>query len=146
MLIHYLTHLFLFRIVLTEKYKKVQLIEDDFYRKIIESKCSRKFKLKAGYTAEEQRVWRFSVNKNYWIKDIISSKKEKRIACTKYFFFMFLKHARKWPHGGVLCKGYHQNTLTGIKTDKLFGSIFREIFQNIKPFFKFFFKFQEFFG
>ena len=54
MFIHYLTYLFLFRIViLTEKYKSVKTIEDDFYHKVIEAKCSRNFKLKAGYTAEE---------------------------------------------------------------------------------------------
>ena len=98
MFIHYLTYLYLFRIVvLTEKYKSVKAIEDDFYHKVIEAKCSGIFKLKAGYTAEEQRVWHFSVNKNYCIEDTINKingEKEKRIACIKYFFFMFLKHAQ----------------------------------------------------
>ena len=56
MFIHYLTYLFLFRIALTEKYKSVKAIEDDFYDKVIEAKCSGNFKLKAGYTAEEKRV------------------------------------------------------------------------------------------
>ena len=56
MFIHYLTYLFLFRIALTEKYKSVKAIEDDFYDKAIEAKCSGNFKLKAGYTAEEKRV------------------------------------------------------------------------------------------
>ena len=37
-IIHYLTYLFLFRIVLTEKYKSIKAIEDDFYHKIIEAK------------------------------------------------------------------------------------------------------------
>ena len=97
MFIHYLTYLFLFRIVLTEKYESIKAIEDDFYHKVIAAKCSGNFKSKAGYTAEEKRVWRFFVNKNYCIKDIINKtngEKEKRIACTKYFFFMFLKHAQ----------------------------------------------------
>ena len=97
MFIHSLTYLFLFRIVLTEKYKSIKAIEDAFYHKLIEAKCSGNFKLKAGYTAEEKRVWRFCVNKNYFIKDIINKindEKEKRIVCTKYFFFMFLKHAQ----------------------------------------------------
>ena len=49
MFIHYLTYLFLFRIALTEKYKSVKAIEDDFYDKVIEAKCSGNFKLKAGY-------------------------------------------------------------------------------------------------
>ena len=52
MFFNYLT--FLFRIVvLTENYKSVKAIEDDFYHKVIEAKCSGNFKLKAGYTAEE---------------------------------------------------------------------------------------------
>ena len=67
MFVSYLTYFFLFRFVLTEKYKSIKAIEDDFYQKIIEA-CSGSFKLKAGYTAEEKRVWRFSVNKNYCIK------------------------------------------------------------------------------
>ena len=51
------------------------------------------FKSAAGYTVDEKRLWRFCVNKNYCVKDIINQingEKEKRIACTKYFFFMFL--------------------------------------------------------
>ena len=78
---------------------------------IVEAKCSGNFKLKARYTAEEKRVLRFCVNKNYCIKDIINkinSEKEKRVACTKYFFLMFLKDAhciREKAHVGVLCKG-----------------------------------------
>ena len=37
---------------------------------------------------------------------------------------------QKWPHGGVLCKGCYQNTLTGTEpgdnsTNKLFRTIFR---------------------
>ena len=39
-IIHYLTYLFLFRIVLTEKYKSVKAIEDVFYNKVIEAKCT----------------------------------------------------------------------------------------------------------
>ena len=38
--IHYLTYLILFRIVLTEKYKSIKAIEDDFYHKVIEAKCA----------------------------------------------------------------------------------------------------------
>ena len=34
MVIHYLTYLFLFRIVLTEKYKCIKAVEDDFYHKV----------------------------------------------------------------------------------------------------------------
>ena len=86
MFFHCLTYLFLFCIVLTEKYKIIKAIEDDFYDKVIEVKCS-----------EEKRVWRFSVNKNYCNKDInnkINGEKRQRIACKKYFFFMFLKHAQ----------------------------------------------------
>ena len=37
--IHYLTYLFLFRIVLTEIYKSIKAIEDGFYHKVIEAKC-----------------------------------------------------------------------------------------------------------
>ena len=91
MFIQYLTYLFLFRIVLIEKYKSVKAIEDGFYDKVIEAKCSGNFKLKAGYTAEEKRVWRFCV-KNYCIKDIINKingEKEKIFACAKYFFLCF---------------------------------------------------------
>ena len=65
MFIHYLKYLFLFRIFFTEKCKSIKAIEDDFYHKVIEAKCGGNFKLKAGYTAEEKRVWRFCVNKNY---------------------------------------------------------------------------------
>ena len=72
MFIHYLTNLFLFRIALTEKYKSIKAIKDGFYDKVIEVKCSGILKLKAGYTAEEKRVWRFCVKKNYCIKDIIN--------------------------------------------------------------------------
>ena len=97
MFIHFLTCSFLFRIVFTEKCKTINAIEDDFYHQVIESKCSGNFKLKAGHTAEEKRIWRFYVNKNYCLKEIINkinSEKEKRIVCTKYFFLMFLKHAQ----------------------------------------------------
>ena len=54
-------------------------------------------KLKAVYIAEKKRVWRLCLNKNKCIKYIINKingEKEKRIAYTKYFFFMFLKHAQ----------------------------------------------------
>ena len=98
MFIHYLTYLFLFCIVvLTEQYKSVRAKKYDFYHKVIEAKWGENFRLKAGYTAGEQRLWRFSVNKNYCIKDIyikINGEKQKSNACTSYFFFMFLKHAQ----------------------------------------------------
>ena len=38
--IHYLTHLFLFLIVLTEKDKSISVIEDGFCHKVIEAKCT----------------------------------------------------------------------------------------------------------
>ena len=38
-IIYYLTYLFIFSIVLTEKYKSIKAIEDDFYHKVIEAKC-----------------------------------------------------------------------------------------------------------
>ena len=88
MFVYYLKYLFLFRFVLTEKYKSIKAIEDDFYQKIMEGNFSGNFNLKAGYTADEKRVWLFSVNKNHCIKDIINKindEKEKRIACRKYF-------------------------------------------------------------
>ena len=72
MFIHYLIYLFLFSIVLSEKYKSIKAKEDDFYHKVIETKCSGNFKLKAGYTTEEKKVWHFCVNKNYCIKYIIN--------------------------------------------------------------------------
>ena len=62
MFIHLLTYLFLFRNAITEKYKNTKATEDDLYQKVIEAKCSGNIKLKAGYTAEEERVWRFCVN------------------------------------------------------------------------------------
>ena len=37
-IIYYLTYLFLFRIVLSEKCKSIKAVEDDFYHKIIEAK------------------------------------------------------------------------------------------------------------
>ena len=94
MFVSYLTYFFLFRFVLTEKYKSIKAIEDDFYQKIIEA-CSGSFKLKAGYTAEEKRVWRFSVNKNYCIKDIINKingEKEKKITCTNINSISFISY------------------------------------------------------
>ena len=41
-IIHYLTYLFLFCIVLTEKSKSIKAIEDDFYHNlsVIEAKCT----------------------------------------------------------------------------------------------------------
>ena len=57
MFILYLTYFFLFRFVFTEKCKSIKTIEDDFYHKVIEAKCSGNFKLKAGYTTEDKRVW-----------------------------------------------------------------------------------------
>ena len=36
MFVYYLTHLFLFRFFVTEKYKSIKAMEDDFYQKIIE--------------------------------------------------------------------------------------------------------------
>ena len=56
---------------------------------VIEAKCSENFKLKAGYTAEEQRVRRFSVNKNYCIKDIINKINEKKENNCMYKVFLF---------------------------------------------------------
>ena len=97
MFVYYLTYLFLFSFVLNEKYKSVKAVEDDYYQKTTEAYCSGNFKLKAGYTAEEKRVWRFSVNKNCCIKNVINKindEREKRIACTRYFVFMFLKDAQ----------------------------------------------------
>ena len=38
--INYLTYLFLFFIGLTEKDKSISAIEDDFYHKVIETKCT----------------------------------------------------------------------------------------------------------
>ena len=39
-IIHYLAYLFLFLIVLTEKDKSISAIENDFYHKVIEAKCT----------------------------------------------------------------------------------------------------------
>ena len=106
MFIHFLTYLFLFRNAITEKYKSIQAIEDDLYQKVIKAKCSGNFKSKAGYTAEEKRVWRFCVNKNYCIKDVINKingEKGKRIVCIKYFFLMFLKHAQRITDVAIRC-------------------------------------------
>ena len=36
MFVYYLTHLFLFRFFVTEKYKSIKAMEDDFYQKITE--------------------------------------------------------------------------------------------------------------
>ena len=63
MFIHFLTYLFLFRNAITEKYKSIKAIEDDLSQKVFEAKYSGNIKLKAGYTAEDKRVWRFCVNK-----------------------------------------------------------------------------------
>ena len=63
MFVYYLTYLFLFRFFLTETFKTIKAIEDDFYHKVIQAKCTRNLILKAGYTAEEKRVW------NFWTKD-----------------------------------------------------------------------------
>ena len=58
MFTHYLTCLFLFRtVVLTEKYKSVKAVEDDFYQEVIEAKCSGNFKLKAGYILLKSRQY-----------------------------------------------------------------------------------------
>ena len=92
MFIHFLTYLFLFRNAITEKYKSMEAIEYDLYQKAIEAKCSGNFKLKAAYTAEEKRVWRFCVNKKYCIKDVINKingANKKRIVCTKHLFLMY---------------------------------------------------------
>ena len=92
MFIHYLTYLFLFRIALTEKYKSIKAIEDDIYHKVIAAKCSGNFKLIAGYAAEEKRVWRFCVNKNYCIKNIINKingEKEKELHLQSFSFLCF---------------------------------------------------------
>ena len=70
-----------------------------------------KLQIKAGYSTEEKRVWRFCVIKNCYTKyniNKINAEKEKKIAFTKYFFFMFFEDVQcieKWPHAGVLCKG-----------------------------------------
>ena len=37
-IIYYLTYLFLFRVVLTEKFKSIKAVEDDFYHNVIEAK------------------------------------------------------------------------------------------------------------
>ena len=106
MFIHFLTYLFHFRNAITEKYKSIKALENDLYQKVIEVKCSGNFKLKAGYTAEQKRVWRFYVNKNYCIKDVINKingEKEERIVCTKYFFLMFLKHAQRITEVAARC-------------------------------------------
>ena len=38
--IHYLTYLFIFLIVLTEKDKSISAVEDDLYHKVTEAKCT----------------------------------------------------------------------------------------------------------
>ena len=40
-IIHCLTYLFLFRIALTDKYKSIKAVVDDFYHKAIEAKCTK---------------------------------------------------------------------------------------------------------
>ena len=40
-IINYLKYLFLFLIVLTEKGKSISTIEDDFYHKVTEAKCTK---------------------------------------------------------------------------------------------------------
>ena len=91
MFIHFLTYLLLFGITITKKYKSIKAIEDDLCQKVIEAKCSGNFKSKAGYTAEEKRVWRFCVNKNYCVKDIINKitgkKREKNCMYKETFSF-----------------------------------------------------------
>ena len=105
MFIHFLTYLFLFRVAITEKYKSIKAIEDDLYQKVIEAKCSGNFKLKAGYTAEEKRVWRFCVSKNYCVKDVINKingEKRKELYVQIIFFDVFkacYNMLQKWPHG-----------------------------------------------
>ena len=101
-----MTYLFLFRNAITEKYKSIKAIEDDLYQKVIESKSSGNFKLKAGYTAERKRVCRFCVNKNDCLKDVINkinSEKNKRIVYTKYLFLMFLKRAQRITEVAARC-------------------------------------------
>ena len=39
-IIHYLTYLFIFLIVLTEKDKSISAVEDDLYHKVTEAKCT----------------------------------------------------------------------------------------------------------
>ena len=91
MFIHFLTYLLLFGITITEKYKSIKALEDDLYQKVIEAKCSGNFKSKAGYTAEEKRVLRFCVNKNYCVKDVINKitgkKREKNCMYKESFSF-----------------------------------------------------------
>ena len=50
-----MTYLFPFRIALTEKYKSIKAIEDDFYHKVIEAKCT------------EEVAWRCSI-KNVFLE------------------------------------------------------------------------------
>ena len=90
--IHFLTYIFLFRNAITKKYKNIKTIEYNLSQKVIEAKCSGNFKLKAAYTAEEKRVWRFCASKSYSIKDVINKiigANKKRIACIKYLFLTY---------------------------------------------------------
>ena len=102
----HLTNLFLFGVAIIEKYKSIKAIKDDLYQKVIKAKCSGNFKLKAGYTAEEKRAWRFCANKNYFVKDVINKingEKEKRTVCTKYFFLMFQSLSRRVAEVAARC-------------------------------------------
>ena len=78
MFVYYLKYLFLFRFVLTEKYKSIKAIEDDFYQKIMEGNCSGNFKLKAGYTADEKRVWRFLWTRTIALKILLTKSTMKK--------------------------------------------------------------------
>ena len=67
-IIHYLTYLFLFCIVLTKKDKSIKVTEDDFYHKVIEAKytaadaqrCIKKMFLQISQNSQENTCARVS--------------------------------------------------------------------------------------
>ena len=68
--IHYLTYLCLFPIVLTEKYKSMKAVENDFYHKVIEAKCT------------EAVARRYSIKKLFL--EILQNSQENTCARVKY--------------------------------------------------------------
>ena len=67
----------------------------------MEAKSSGNFRLKAGYVAEEQKVWSFSVNKNYYIKDIINKIKGEKdnCLCKVSLFYVFKARTMHYRSG-----------------------------------------------
>ena len=122
----------IFHIVCISHYKSIKLIDDTFYKKIINAKSNQNCKLSTYYTTKDKWVWHYYNNNYYRMKDgfnIFTSQTERRIVSTtvaqvitviaveiwrRYNFDMI-----SWRHMNAVSMSYRHRMLLKILLTKL---------------------------